>query len=305
MGKISKSVEIELRLAADRQDGLVTARQAVAAGLSRNDIRALRTVQFWRRAARGVYAIGTVEPTARQSVYAAALSVGPDAVVCGRSAALLWGMEGASGNRPEIAVSADRPHAARSDILVRQLVLPPYDLTTIGALAVTTPFRTVAELLCRLPRVEAVSILDSALHRRLIAPNELSAVEAAVIGQRGAVGALLRLAECDGRAASPLETRIRLVCNDGQCPPDELQHAVKSRTGELIGVGDLYWREARLIGECDGAESHESVPALLWDRRRANEILLAGYRIVRFTWVDTQRPAYVLRIVRQALEQAA
>jgi hypothetical protein len=149
--------------------------------------------------------------------------------------------------------------------------------------------------------MEAVAVLDSALNQELLRRDQLREIASAVARHRGAVAARTYLKECDERAESPLETRVRLICTDGNLAPDELQHPVHLPTGGVVGYGDLYWERAKLIGECDGAEPHSTAPALLWDRRRSNEFLLAGYRIVRFTWADTERPSYVRRIVSEAL----
>lgn len=293
---------VVLKAIAASQDGLVTARQATAAGLTRADIRSLISAGFWKWISRGVY-IRAAEPTGRQRVRAAVLSVGPGAAACGTSAATVWGLQGAGDGRPEIAVPASQPRVARRDILVRPLIYNGSQVTSRDDIPVFDLPHTLADLACRLPRMEAVSVLDSALNQDLLRRDQLADIEHIFQRRRGAVAARKYLKECDGRAESPLETRVRLICADGDLAPDELQHPVRLPTGETIGYGDLYWERAKLIGECDGSGPHSNPPALLWDRRRANEFLLAGYRIVRFTWADTENPSYVRRIVSEALNR--
>jgi len=49
-----------------------------------------------------------------------------------------------------------------------------------------------------------------------------------------------------------------------------------------------------LIVETDGRESHGTRQAFERDRRRDRRLMLLGYRVVRFTWLDIhQRPAEV------------
>jgi very-short-patch-repair endonuclease len=47
---------------------------------------------------------------------------------------------------------------------------------------------------------------------------------------------------------------------------------------------DFLWREERLIVETDGRHVHGTRQAFEKDRLRDQRLLLAGYRVVRFTW---------------------
>jgi very-short-patch-repair endonuclease len=157
----------------------------------------------------------------------------------------------------------------------------------------------------RLERYTAVSVMDSALNRGLIAEADLPRVSRLITGRRGAVNARPWLAEADPRAESPLETRVRLRCVDGKVAPDILQHKVYNRRGDLLGIGDLAWLQARVLAEADGAEVHSQPRAVFRDRRRQNELANAGWTIVRFTWQDTLKPGYIAHVVRNALARAA
>ncbi|MDG4836051.1 DUF559 domain-containing protein [Micromonospora sp. WMMD967] len=125
-----------------------------------------------------------------------------------------------------------------------------------------------------------------------------------VRGRRGAVAARAYLAEADGRAQSPLETRSRLRCVDGRVPPDALQLEVRDDDGYLLGIGDLGWRGPRVIAEADGRDAHGAPEAAFADRRRQNRLVNAGWTILRFTWQDTLHPEYIPETVRQAIAAA-
>jgi very-short-patch-repair endonuclease len=57
-----------------------------------------------------------------------------------------------------------------------------------------------------------------------------------------------------------------------------------------------------LAVEADGRDTHDRPEALYADRVRQNLIMLAGWRVLRFTWYDVmQRPDWVIAQVRQAL----
>ncbi|MEO3775698.1 hypothetical protein ABGB16_02375 [Micromonospora sp. B11E3] len=177
----------------------------------------------------------------------------------------------------------------------------PGDIVQVSGIPVTSPLRTVTDVILRQSRYPAVAVLDSALNRRLLTDEDLAAVPALMRGRRGAVAARAYLADADGRAQSPLETRARLRCVDGGVPPDVLQLEVRDEEGRLLGIGDLGWRAARLIAEADGNGPHAAPDALFADRRRQNRLVNAGWRILRFTWADTLHPDYIPRTVRRAM----
>ncbi|WP_231928455.1 endonuclease domain-containing protein [Micromonospora echinaurantiaca] len=158
----------------------------------------------------------------------------------------------------------------------------------------------MVDLILREDRYPAVCVLDSALNRGPIDGDDLLAVPRLIRGRRGAVAARGYLAEADGRAQSPLETRTRLRCVDGKVPPDALQLEVRDDDGYLLGIGDLGWRGPKVIAEADGRGPHGTPDAAYADRRRQNRLVNAGWTILRFTWRDTLDPHYIPWTVRQA-----
>ncbi|MEU4401439.1 hypothetical protein [Micromonospora orduensis] len=164
----------------------------------------------------------------------------------------------------------------------------------------TSPLRTVSDVILRVDRYPAVSVLDSALNQGRVTRAQLAQIPGLIRGRRGAVAARSYLAEADGRAQSPLETRSRLRCVDGRVPPDTLQLEVRDDDGYLLGVGDLGWRAPRVIAEADGRDAHGTAEAAFADRRRQNRLVNAGWTILRFTWQDTLSPDYIPYTVRQA-----
>jgi len=243
-------------------------------------------------------------PSRRARVRAAVASLGPHAVAVLGTAAELHGIAGLRATE-EIHVSlpgwAART-APRADpaLVIHQLQLAPSGVTTVAGIPTTTPVRTVADLILRLNRYPAVCVLDSALNRGKIVHEDFPAIAALLRRRRGAVDARRYLAEADGRAQSPLETRVRLRCVDGRVPPDVLQHPVRDPDGHLLGVGDMAWLRARIIGEADGRDAHGLPEAIFHDRRRQNGFLSAGWLVLRFTWADTMRPDYIPYVVREA-----
>jgi very-short-patch-repair endonuclease len=295
------------------QDGVVTAAQCHQAGVPKQQVNVLCRTKQWARLAQGTYLVNADilggEPPRRALIRAALLSAGPYAVAVLGTAAELLGIAGVGmtpGDVFDVNLPGDHARPQRlgtANLRLHQLTLRAGDTTLVDGLPVTTPARTVADLMLRLDRFGAVSVLDSALNRHLVLPDELDLVRAYMRGRRGAVRTVPWLREADTRAESPLETRVRLRAVDGGVPPDELQFRVRDRNGEVVAIGDLAWLGARIIGEADGGEAHENPQAVFRDRVRQNAIIAAGYTPLRFTWRDTMTPDYVPYAVRAAMQR--
>ncbi|MFC3503638.1 type IV toxin-antitoxin system AbiEi family antitoxin domain-containing protein [Micromonospora krabiensis] len=300
-----------LRRVAAGQDGMVTVEQAVRAGLSKDQVRQMCRSGRWQRVLRGCFVLGetrSVETLRRAQIRAAVTSLGPGAFAVHETALELHGIAGLrSTGQVHVSVPVDRPRPQRGLapwLAVHQLTVTPGDLAGVVGLKVTSPLRTVSDVILKVDRFAAVSVLDSALNRGLVTPDDLLAVPGMIHGRRGAVAARGYLAEADGRAQSPLETRTRLRCVDGRVPPDALQLEVRDHDGYLLGIGDLGWRAPRVLAEADGRDSHDTPDAVFADRRRQNRLVNAGWTVLRFTWADTLRPDYIPWTVRQAVAAA-
>jgi very-short-patch-repair endonuclease len=239
----------------------------------------------------------------RAEIRAAVRSLGAGAVAVHETAAELHGM---AGLRTEATIHVSVPGVAakvRIDerMQVHQLSLPAESTTDVQGIAVTTPLQTAAHLICRVDRFAAVSLLDSSLNQDLLTPPDLEALPALIRGRRGAVAARSRLREVDGRAQSPLETRMRLRCADGNVPPDQLQYPIHDTDGYLLAVADAAWPGRRVAAEADGRHPHSRPDALYQDRLRQNRMANAGWTILRFTWQDTLRSDYIPQTVHTAL----
>lgn len=290
------------------QDGLITRAQALRTGFSRNEIDWLAGAGRWRPVARAVYLVGhdpRAELSRRCEIRAALLSLGRHAHAVLGTAAELHGIAGlprSSEIHVALPGSRGRPQSAGPpNVVLHQIERWPGQVVRVDGLPATTPLVTVAEVILRVARYPAVSVLDSALSRGLVTGDDLLVIPRLIRGRRGAVAARSYLAEADGRAQSPLETRARLRCVDGRVPPDALQLEVRDDDGYLLGVGDLGWRAPRVIAEADGQGPHGTPEAVFADRRRQNRLVNAGWTVLRFTWQDTLDPAYIPWTVRNAI----
>jgi hypothetical protein len=249
---------------------------------------------------------------------AALLAHGPTAMLVAGTGARALGLQGMpfSERVVEIALTDGIPRHPREvealhdprdavlEVVVRQIPVAGDEVVLCNGLPVRAARFTVVDAALDLDRMSALSLMDSSLHQGLVTPEELSASIAAAKGRPG-IQQLRPLAElADGRAESALESRVRLVCIDGDLPPDDLQHEVRNHHGWLVAVGDLGWFRGRrrpLLAEADGKEPHGLPKPVYRDRRRGNSLVGELCDTVRFVWEDTLRPAYIQGTVRSAL----
>ena len=291
------------------QDGIITARQCLEVGFSRNQIATLCRRKQLRRLFWGTYLVNADlvgEPSSRTRVRSALLSAG--GVAIRDTAAELLGIAGAfPGDRPvHIACpvgSGRRQRVVDRDLRYHEVTLRPSEITVVDEMRVSSVVRTLADLLLSLDRLSAVSAVDSALQRGLLQPQDLAAVRDALAGRHRGEMAADWIGDVNARAESPLETRSRLRCVDGGVPPDELQAEILDGEGNFLARVDMLWRAGRVIGEADGAEFHDRPDALYRDRERQNALISAGFKVIRFTWKDTVRPGDIPEMVRTALYQ--
>ncbi len=303
-----------LRQLTNAQDGLITAEQCGRIGISADDVKYWVRGKRWRAVTRGVYLVdadlvGDEALTTRRLIRAGHLALGPRSVVTLASAAHLHGIEGL---RPEaktqIHLSLNGPDArprrlGTGTLVPHQFVFRPADVVELEGMRVTSAVRTVADLMLTSRRYEAISILDNALNGRRVTEEELCRLEQLMYRRRGARKARPWIGLADGRAESPLETRVRLRCKDGGVPPDELQALIMGKDGQVIARTDMLWSRHKLVGEADGEDIHGTPSALFNDRTRQNALAAAGFTVIRFTWKDTVDPDRIPRIVRAAMRR--
>jgi hypothetical protein len=307
-----------VRRIAQRQDGVVTRGQAIAAGVPGHQVDSLCSGGRWRVLAPDVYLV-VDGPVARRAVIRATVAaLGPGAVVALGTAAELHGMAGlpasddihvvlppAGSAHPgppsaPIRAAAGGPVFARG-VRLHHVELTPGDVHRVAGIPVTSPVRTATDLLLRTPRYQAVAMLDAGLRQGRFTTALLAGMPSMSRGTPAAAAARRYLAEADGRAQSPLETRVRLRAADGGVAPTDLQYVARDTDGAVLAVADLAWPAAGLLAEADGVGPHGSPQAVLEDRRRQNRLAHAGWRVLRFAWADTGRADYIPFVVRSAL----
>ncbi len=213
-----------------------------------------------RREFRDVYVDARV-PDSRNGRLRAMSLVAPDnAVVCDETAAWLHGLEVfAPGGRhnfdPAMVVRHGHSRVEHPRTRGRQAIITPDDIDFLDGVHVTTPLRTVSDLLRKMYRPYALAAADSFAHAGLVSPEEVVEYVARLKGYRGIVQARSLAAFIEPRTESPGESWQRLRILDAGFPPPEPQFEIVDDFGRSFFI-DLPYPD-RLIGtEYDGREFH-------------------------------------------------
>jgi hypothetical protein len=265
--------------------------------------RAQLRTSAWRRVFPDVYACASLPMTHRIRAAAAARILLPGAVLCGRSAAAVWGVPLAGGGDDvELAVPSTCRAGAVRGLQVTRRSLPDEDVTRRNGLAVTTPLRTALDLGRIVPLDEAVVALDKFLRAGLVTLGELRDAAAVTPGP-GCRQIRRAVALADGLAESPQETRLRLALGRSHLPAPVAQYVVRDADGFIARV-DFAWPEHRIALEYEGAW-HGERQQVAKDRRRLNRLSAAGWQVVFVTAEDLRHPEQLIARIAAALRARA
>ena len=290
---------------------MLSREQLRAAGVSDTAIDRAVANGDLHRVFRGVYARGHPRIGERGRMQAAVLACGEGAVVSHRSAAALLGLLEPAPAVVDVIAPGHR--GRKIDGIHAHLVRVP-EVTETGDVAgipCTSPGRTLVDLAGTVGDWALRGAFERAAARRLL---DLRAVEAALGGERRRGLAPLRKLIEEWRLAapvargqrlrSPLEAKVLpLLAAEGlPAPHANARVRVADRTLEV----DFLWPAARLVVEADSRRHHGSDVAFERDRRRDRELMGAGYRVIRVTWLQAERePKAVTAAIRAALGRPA
>lgn len=277
---------------ADRQHGVVSRAQLLAAGLSRGAIARGVESRRLRPVFRGVYAVGHVALRREGCWMAALLACGSNAVLSHRTAALIWGLLAGPAVPVDVITTSSkgRKHAGISTHRIR---LDAFDAVVIDDLCVTTPSRTIVDLAGTLSGRALRDVVERAQDVRRFDPEDLRAAMARATRRPGArrlEDLLALMAPDEDRARSHLERMFTTLTRRARLP----RPAPNQEVGGLSR--DFVWSDQRLVAETDGYRYHSSRSAKRRDNRRDRQLTALGWRPVRFTYEEIAfEPAEVAR----------
>jgi very-short-patch-repair endonuclease len=277
---------------AERQQGMVTTQQLLAAGFGHGGITRRAATGWLVRRHRGVYQVGVFGGPFGDEM-AGLLAYGDDAVLSHRTAAALCGLRARTNGEP---IDVITPRRARPGVRAHDIELTERDITVRHGMRMTTPARTLLDLASSMPAVELERLIEEAQVRRLLTAEQLLAALDDAPGRRGAKRLRALIEPELGYTRSEAERRLRELVRKAGLPLPRTN--VKVAGLEV----DALWAEQRLVVEVDGYAYHRTREAFERDRRRDARLLVAGYRVLRISWRRlTREPEQVIALLAAAL----
>lgn len=299
-------VDVAIARLAAGQLGLISRAQALRLGASDRVIRWRLTSGRWLPVTGDtVYRLASSPASWQQTLLAACLAYGTDAVASHRAVAALWRIPGLGIETVEVTVPRGRRRRRTVDAIVHYSDLRPSDTARIGSVPATTVARMFVDLAADTP-VAAVEVgLDDALRRRLTTIGRIRrAIERG--GRRHGIDDLRDL--LDDRDRDPLpesvfETRLfRRIVDDG-LPVPKRQYVVRDG-GRFVARADFAYPGHKLAIEAEGFEPHAQRAQFDRDRQRANDMTMLGWRTIVVTWPQLRdRPDEVTESIRRELQK--
>ncbi|QJY50138.1 type IV toxin-antitoxin system AbiEi family antitoxin domain-containing protein [Pseudonocardia broussonetiae] len=282
----------------ERQAGVVTLAQAVAAGVSASTVHRRVRARAWELLHPGVYLVGGHRYTDEVRIRAAWLwAGGAPAVVSGPAAAYWYRMLDRAPAVVELTVPRGRHLRPGPGMSVVRRDLSPADLVTDRHLDVTAEPLTALETALGVP--DGSVFLDRALQRHVRFPA-LYRAYCRNVGRHGASRAAQLITASADRADSAAERLLVTLLRDAGI------------TGWVLGHPFGAWRidlafpAEKLAIEVDGWAWHVDAERFRNDRRKGNAITRAGWDLLRYTWhaLDGE-PAETVAEIAGALATAA
>ena len=281
-----------------RQDGVIARRQIIRAGGTAGQIRQRLESGRWLIAHPSVYRSVEHQFTPAARIRAAGLWGGANAFLYGTAAAWWWGLPAKEPATVTVVTPLNEHRRSRAGVRAIRRQLHWDDRAWVRAAPVTSLALSVMVAGVE-PGSDGPALIDRALQTKL-RMSELRACYYRNLGMPGsaAVGHLVRAAADKTAAASErmflglLRSsairgwRVNYVWN----PPDDERSI------------DVAFVRERLAIEIDGWAWHHSPDRFQRDRTKQNDLTLAGWTVLRFTWFDlTSNPELVVHAVQQAL----
>lgn len=277
---------------ARRQHGAFAIRQAVACGIERRAVVGRMQREAWDRPYQGTGVLPGREVVGGTRVLAAALSVGPAAVVTARPALALHGLLDPIGFGPHLVVPIEhRPHPRPGVRISRSRTLTAADHTLVGEVALATVRRAFLDAAATTSQDRLRQLLVDARQRRLLDPAVLlrDLDPSCRVPGAGRLRTACRQVLGSGADSSLVAEVEAWLCAEG------VELDVPPRTVPVPGRvlhPDLTLARVPVGIEVDGFAFHADRVALDLDQRKHNAYQLVGWTVLRIGWDRWQHDRY-------------
>lgn len=302
-------MEARLFQLAESQHGVFSRGQALELGLSRKEVEGRRLRGTLETIYPGAFRLAGSRRTFPQRVMAGVLAAGPGALASHRAAAALLDLPNVA-RRVEITVPAQRAVRLPDLVVHRSRLILPEDRGEVLGIPATSCGRTLLDLAGQpsYDKAKMGRLLASALVKGLVTRSEM---EARLEGRRQGQKAALLMAELLAELpvgtrpmGSEFEADLLAALRDHGVALPVSQHRVRLPDGTEVFL-DFAFPASKLALEADSFLWHATREAWRRDRRRNNELIALGWRILAITW-DLVRfhPGELARLVLAALAGA-
>jgi very-short-patch-repair endonuclease len=262
---------------AEGQYGVVARAQLLAIGLGPDAIDHRLQRKRLHALYRSVYAVGQRQLRREARWMAAVLAYGPGTVLSHRAGGAHWQIV---RERGAIEVTIPPARRSRAGIRVHQARLPADEITVHHGIPITTVPRTLFDLAAVLPERELERAINEAEVLRLwdeLSLDHLLDRYPRHKGNRAVRAALQKRRAGTTVTKSELEEMFIELIDAAGLPRPEINAIVEGFEVDAV------WRDARLVVELDGRDTHGTAAAFERDRERDRVLQVAGWRPVRIT----------------------
>ncbi|MFL6071147.1 MAG: type IV toxin-antitoxin system AbiEi family antitoxin domain-containing protein [Actinomycetes bacterium] len=287
-------VVAQLSALAQSQGGVFTRAQAVAWGITIDELRAQVSAGRLRRLSPGVFFSARATPGVAGQRWAALLASGEGAVLSHWTAASVHGLSnrGEESRWVDVSIPAERQEVAVPFTRVRRSRLLPAKATVFDGWPITTAEDTVLDLVGEMRAAhDVIALLTDACRSKRVAPAQI--LDAMAVRKRQRHRQLVKdvVADIGVGVESTLEHKylVRVERRHG------LPKARRQVQGWANGVRtrkDLEYDEFDTVVELDGRLGHEG-SGQHRDRLRDNASTRAGKATLRYGHADLQDPCSV------------
>jgi Protein of unknown function (DUF559) len=286
---------VRVAVQASRQGGVVSVRQLRALGVSEPATRRWRARGFLHLIHPRVYAVGHPAIGLKGRLHAAVLYAGERSALSFQTAGWCHSLIAVEPGTIHVSDAGERRNV--SGVRVHHPRRVSFEM--VDGLRVTPIPQTLLDLASVLDTYDLRRAIAETDHRGKLDPVAVYAQLGR--GRRGST-ALRTAMEAHlpdlARTFSVLEERFLALVHEAGLPLPEVNAHIEGM------VVDCLWRQASLVVELDGHETHDRAAAIENDRRREMRLRRAGFRVIRYTWQQvTQTPELVIAELRAELDR--
>ncbi len=282
---------------------MITLEQLEGQGLTIQAVRERLLAGRLYRIHQRVYSLTPGLMTQRANLLAAVLACGPDAVLSHRAAAYLWGIVDELREPIDVTAPNRRGRSPAGVASHRDGSLQPIDKTSLYGVPCTSVARTLLDFAGVAPEWEVRKAVAEAEVLRILDRSRLRALLKRSRRRRGVARLRLILDTIHpqtNRTRSELERLFLEMCARATVPPPEVNVWLPAPDGRRYQA-DFLWRDAKRIIEADSRRFHDTDSAFGAERKRQQQLELAGWRVSRCTWEEVEQEPRRLALTVQGL----